>query len=80
MFDGDGWGYMFMGPVVMIAFTALVVLLVVLAFRWLSADHGRRSMGADDAMAVLRERFARGEIDEEEFEARRRALRRSEAE
>ena len=77
MFSGDGWGYMFMGPVVMIAFIAIVVLLVVLAFRWLSPDHGKDSRQGDDAMAVLRERFARGEIDEKEFEARRQTLNRS---
>jgi len=77
MFSGDGWIYMFMGPVVMIAFIAVVILLVVLAFRWLSADHGKRSGHGDEAIAALRERFARGEIDEEEFEARRQTLNRS---
>ena len=71
MFGGDGWGYMFMGPLMMIAFIAATVVLLVLAFRWLSADHGKRSSENDDAMGVLRKRFASGEIDEEEFEALR---------
>ena len=69
MFGGEGWGY--------IAFIAVTVVLVVLAFRWLSTGHGKGSSDNDDAMAVLRKRFASGEIDEEEFEARRRTLNQS---
>ena len=71
---------------VSIAFLVLLVLLVVLAIRWLlrslssSSAAGPSSPGAagtatdDSALAVLRERFARGEIDAEEFEQRRRRL------
>ena len=71
---------------VSIAFLVLLVLLVVLAIRWLlrslssSSAASPSSPGAtgiatdDSALAVLRERFARGEIDTEEFEQRRRTL------
>jgi putative membrane protein len=71
---------------VSIAFVVLLVVLVVLAIRWLlrslssSSAASPSSPGAsgtatdDRALAVLRERFARGEIDAEEFEERRRTL------
>ena len=78
--------FAFVWFLVSIAFLVLLVLLVVLAIRWLlrslssSSAAGPSSPGApgtatnDSALAVLRERFARGEIDAEEFEQRRRTL------
>jgi len=45
--------------------------------RWLGGlGHGGRSDRADGdrALAVLRERFARGEIDADEYESRRGVL------
>jgi putative membrane protein len=78
--------FAFVWFLVSIAFLVLLVLLVVLAIRWLlrslssSSAASPSSPGAsgtattDTALAVLRERFARGEIDAEEFEQRRRTL------
>jgi putative membrane protein len=37
-------------------------------------DHDHERGGRDQAMAILRERFARGEIDEVEYLERRHAL------
>ena len=54
-----------------------VVAAVVVGVRWLirNKSDGQRPGPPDDAaMATLRERFARGEIDSDEFEQRRRAL------
>jgi putative membrane protein len=75
----DGWG---MHPmwgawgismmVVMLVFWALVIAGLVLGIRWLATE--RRSPVPDRALAVLRERYARGEINKEEFEIRRRDL------
>lgn len=67
-----GWLVMFL---MMVGFWSLVVLLVVWLVRGASdrrprQDGGRRS----DAIAILEERFARGEIDREEFEQRRSTL------
>ena len=66
-------------------FIVLLVVLVVLAIRWLlrslngSSGPGGISVGdsattEDSALALLRERFARGEIDADEYEQRRRTL------
>ena len=68
---GGGWIF---GPIMMILFVALIVAVVVLIVRWLggSATQGTKPKAAQD---ILEERFARGEIDKDEFEARRQALR-----
>jgi len=45
---------------------------IVLGIRWL-ARQGRESR-SDPALEILRQRYARGEINKEEFEARKRDL------
>jgi putative membrane protein len=70
---------MFFGPLMMILFVAAVVVLVAFAFRWLGA-HGPHGLGHTPSppgkapIDILKERFARGEIDRAEFEERRRVL------
>jgi putative membrane protein len=58
----------------MLAFWVAVIAAVVLGIRWL-AGQGRGAQ-PDQALEILRQRYARGEIDREEFEARRRDLQR----
>lgn len=64
------WGAVAMA--MMLAFWGLVIAALVLAVRWLLRQ-GERTP-SDRAMDILRERYARGEISREEFEARRRDL------
>lgn len=74
-----GYGHMMFGGLMMILFWGAVIVAVVLVARWLSAQGhaGRTGPGARrDALDILRERFARGEINEEEFDRRRQLLRR----
>ena len=76
MWNG-GWQGWFMGPLMMILFIAIVVALVVLLVRWLGGSgHGGAAHPPPGRtpLDILRERFARGEIDREEFEERRRVL------
>ena len=56
----------------MLLFWGLVIAVVVLGIRWLVSQG--RAPRSDSALEVLRERYARGEIDREEFEARKRTL------
>ncbi len=57
-----GIGMMFM----MLLFWALVIVGIVLGIRWLvSQGKGQRS---DTALEILRQRYARGEINKEQFE------------
>jgi putative membrane protein len=67
---------MFLGPLMMIVFIAAIVAAVVLMFRWLGGSHGAApsSPPVRTPLDILKERFARGEIDKEEFEERRRVL------
>ncbi|WP_439155352.1 SHOCT domain-containing protein [Yoonia sp.] len=67
---GDGYGFIGLG--MMLLFWGLVVLLAVLAYKY--AVQGAPGAKRTDALEILRQRLAKGEIDPEEFEARRKAL------
>ena len=73
----DGWHGWIYGPIMMIVFLAAAVVVVVLLVRWLGVQgHGGapHSSPGKTPLDILKERFARGEIDKEEFEERRRVL------
>lgn len=75
MMGHGGWGGWLMGPLMMLIFIGLIVGAVVLAVRLTGGDVGPRRGGTPDrSLQILRERYAKGEIDAEEFEARRRTL------
>lgn len=72
-----------MGLVMMVAvllFAALVAAGVYLAVRAVRGGDGRDTTGlgrvrrSAGALSILEERYARGEIDHDEFEERRRTL------
>ena len=70
-----GWGYYLVGPLMWVVFISLVVVLVVLVIRRLvGSGHFPAMRLGKIPSEILRERFARGEIDKEEFEERRRLL------
>ncbi len=74
---GWGWGGMIFGPILMIAFIALAVAAVVVVVRWLDGSGRGGALQAPPGktpLDILKERFAKGEIDKEEFEERRRVL------
>ena len=72
-----GWHGWFFGPIMMIVFIAVAVVVVVLLLR---RPGGPSHAGAlhrpldKTPMEILKERFAKGEMDSEEFEQRRRLL------
>ena len=72
-----GWYGMIFGPLMMIVFIALIVGVVVLVVRWLGGAGPGRAQGRGEKapLEILEERFARGEIDKDEFEQRRQVLR-----
>jgi putative membrane protein len=60
--------FMFFGPVMMLIFVILCITMMVLMMR----RHGRHH--SDHALDILKERFARGEINQAEYQERRRLL------
>ena len=70
MMWGDGYGLF--GVVSMLLFWGVVIVLAVVAVRWLI---DQRSVGkSSSALDILKERLAKGEIEPEEYETRRKAL------
>ncbi len=71
---GWGWGGMFLGPLFMIAWLALLVAVIVLLVRWLGGGSFGVGSPARTPREILDARFAKGEIDQEEYEKRRKVL------
>lgn len=70
-----GWYGMILGPLFMILTLAVSIALAVLLVRWLGGPwHATHTQPGRTPLDILKERFARGEIDKEEFEERRRVL------
>ena len=75
---GYGYGMSWMGGIFMIVVWVVVIVAIVFLIRWLvvasrtgvhSPTHGEES-----ALDILKKRYARGEIDKQEFEEKRRDL------
>ena len=65
------WGVVMMA--MMLVFWTVVIVGFVLGIRWLMSQ-GRETRPADTALDILRQRYARGEINKEEFETKKRDL------
>ena len=78
MMWGGGWGMMIFGPLFMILVLAAVIAAAALLVRWIGGPwQGITAPQPPQGPApldILKERFARGEIDKNEFEERRRVL------
>ncbi|MBR9653603.1 SHOCT domain-containing protein [Thalassovita aquimarina] len=67
-----GGGYGIFGGLMMLLFWAVIIVGIVFAVRWLS--EGQKDGSRNDAMEILRQRLAKGEIDEDEYARRKKAL------
>ena len=76
---GMGTGYMGgFGWIFMLLFWALVIVGLVALVKWIAGNRGSSSDESStrerDALAILQERYARGEIEREEFVTRKQDL------
>ena len=73
-FMGFGYGYPsgFSGWIMMVLWWVLIFAGIVVVVRWVSDS--RRDGGGVSPLDILKERYAKGEIDKKEFEERKRTL------
>ncbi|MDZ4269676.1 MAG: SHOCT domain-containing protein [Mycobacterium sp.] len=83
MYDGDSWmwhgggsGWWILMAVLTVVFWAVVITVVVLAIRYVASDRGRSAAPTSaQAEDLLAERYARGEVDDDEYRQRLALLR-----
>lgn len=77
--DEWGYGHMMFGGFWMILLWGGLLILAFMLVRWMAPHqtHPTSNMPKATALDILQERFARGEIDEAEYEARKRVLNKN---
>lgn len=68
--DMMGWG----DGIGMIFFWIIIIVLVVFLIKWLTSQSKRGLEKKESPMDILKRRYARGEIDKEEFEEKKNDL------
>ena len=75
--DYGGWGGNMMGwfggGLMMIVFWILLIVFIVWIVREISGRNSHHRSGSD-ALEILKERYAKGEIDKKEFEEKKKDL------
>jgi len=73
MGPGMMWGWWGMGWIFMIIFWGLIVVGLILLIRYLIRI-SKEGKAEESALDILKKRYARGEIDKEEFEQKKKDL------
>ena len=74
---GGEYGMGWFGPLLMIAFCIAVIVGIVFLIRWIvisTRSTNQKTYHEDSALEILKKRYARGEIDKEEFEEKKKDL------
>ena len=72
-FMGPSFGFGHGGHFMMMPW-GLVILIICLALIWRMAKRKKQQRTEDSALVILRERYARGEINQEEFDTLKKNL------
>lgn len=72
-----GYGMGWFWTILMIVFWIALIVGLIFLIRWLASSAGPlgRARGEETALDILKKRYARGEMDKEEFEAKKRDLK-----
>ena len=73
-----GWGMGWFGGIFMLVFWVLVIMGLIFLIKWLiqstKGESGRLLSNSSRALEILKERYARGDIDKQEFEEKKKDL------
>ena len=72
-----GWGMGWFGMIFMMIFWILLIVGMIFLIKWLIQSTRHDKAGVSDsgrAFEILKERYARGEIDKDEFESKKKDL------
>ncbi|MCX7168532.1 MAG: SHOCT domain-containing protein [Rhodocyclales bacterium] len=75
MNDFGWWGFGF-GPVYMLLFWGVIIVGIVALVRWQTTGSSPSQAREKTAGDIVRERYARGEIDRQEYEQKMQDLER----
>ncbi|MDP3974710.1 MAG: SHOCT domain-containing protein [Candidatus Jorgensenbacteria bacterium] len=70
-----GWEWGWMGWIIMIVWWVIIIWFAIAAIRWLS-ERSRPEGGSRERspLDILKERYAKGELDQKEYEEKRKVL------
>jgi putative membrane protein len=72
-----GFGMGWFGSIIMVAFWVVVIVAIIFLIRWLAVTSRSKGPGLaseESALEILKKRYARGEINKQEFEDKKRDL------
>ena len=74
MWSNFGWWGPGFGPLFMVLFWGAIIFAIVVLIRSSSTEHSSRQTREKTALEIVQERYARGQIDRQEYEQKMQDL------